>query len=99
MNDLIRPALYQAAHRVQALTSIGPERPYHVAGPICESSDAFGRDILMPELTRGDLLAIRSAGAYGETMSSGYNLRGPAGVIYSSDLKRNAPSLRITSET
>lgn len=76
MTDLIRPALYDAYHCIQNLTS--PEQPvekYDVVGPICESSDVFVKDYDMPGLKRGDLVAMRSAGAYGEIMASQYNCR------------------------
>lgn len=75
MTDLIRPALYQARHRIENLTSDDPGKLYDVVGPICESSDVFGHDVLLPRVHRGDLLAIRSAGAYGEAMASCYNCR------------------------
>jgi diaminopimelate decarboxylase len=82
MTDLIRPALYQAHHKIENLTSNGKLMRYDVVGPICESSDVFARYIELPETSRGDLLAIRSAGAYGEVMASRYNLRDlPAGVF------------------
>lgn len=74
--DLIRPALYDAFHYIQNLTS--PEAPvekYDVVGPICESSDVFVKDYEMPQVKRGDLIALRSAGAYGEIMASQYNCR------------------------
>lgn len=83
MTELIRPALYQASHRVDVLTSNKPSQIYDVVGPICESSDTFQRAIQLPALERGDLVAIRSAGAYGEVMSSGYNLRDRVKAIYS----------------
>ncbi|TVQ67004.1 MAG: diaminopimelate decarboxylase [Balneolaceae bacterium] len=83
MTELIRPALYQASHRVDVLTSSKPEKTYDVVGPICESSDTFQRGIRLPELQRGDLVAIRSAGAYGEVMSSGFNLRERVKSYYS----------------
>ena len=83
MTELIRPALYQAQHRVDPLTSSRPEKTYDVVGPICESSDTFRKGILLPELQRGDLVAIRSAGAYGEVMSSGFNLRERVKAVYS----------------
>ena len=73
--DLIRPALYQAYHRIENITSDGPEVAYDVVGPICESTDVFAKQIDLNECHRGDLLAIRSAGAYGEIMASGYNCR------------------------
>ncbi len=76
MSDLIRPALYQAHHKIQNLTSTEESNcRYDVVGPICESSDCFGEDELLPAVKRGDLLAIRSAGAYGEIMASRYNCR------------------------
>lgn len=75
MTDLIRPALYQAYHKVVNLTSQLPEEKYDVVGPICESSDVFVEDYTMPGAQRGDLLALRSAGAYGEIMASCYNCR------------------------
>ena len=85
MTDLIRPALYQAHHAIQLVATDAAERPrqtYDVVGPICESSDVFGVDETMPELKRGDILAIRSAGAYGEIMASQYNLRKLPGAIF-----------------
>lgn len=73
--DLIRPALYEAFHRIENVSSNLPEKNYDVVGPICESSDVFIKNWGMNETKRGDLLAIRSAGAYGEIMASQYNLR------------------------
>lgn len=82
MTDLIRPALYQAHHAIQNLTGDGrPELKYDVVGPICESSDVFGMNETLPEVRRGDLLALRSAGAYGEVMASRYNLRALPGCM------------------
>lgn len=89
MTELIRPALYGAHHKIESISAsnqlqLSQELPfmtednletYDVVGPICESSDIFAHDIQLPRLQRGDLLAIRSAGAYGETMASQYNLR------------------------
>lgn len=75
MTDLIRPALYQAFHHVENISSEGPLDKYDVVGPICESSDIFGEDITLNQSKRGDFIAIRSAGAYGETMVSKYNCR------------------------
>lgn len=82
MSDLLRPALYGAHHKIENIsTPEAPERTYDVVGPICESSDVFGKDEHLPELQRGTLVALRSAGAYGETMASHYNLRPiPAGI-------------------
>lgn len=76
MTDLIRPALYDAFHLIQNITSPNaPIERYDVVGPICESSDVFVKDFNLPNVQRGDLLAIRSAGAYGEIMASQYNCR------------------------
>lgn len=95
MTELIRPALYQAFHKIENLSSNAagkkssqrkPDsqiRKYDVVGPICESSDCFGKAVLLPETKRGDLIAIRSAGAYGEVMSSTYNLREKVKAVYS----------------
>ncbi len=85
MTELIRPALYQAYHKIENLTATAENRElnkYDVVGPICESSDCFGKAVVLPETKRGDLVAIRSAGAYGEVMSSNYNLRETASCIY-----------------
>ena len=82
--DLIRPALYQAYHRIENLSSELPEEEYDVVGPICESSDTFVKDYFMNQTKRGDLIALRSAGAYGEIMASQYNLR-KLPKAYSSD--------------
>lgn len=75
MTDLIRPALYQAYHKVENITSTDEMETYDVVGPICESSDVFVKDTLLNKAKRGDLFALRSAGAYGEIMASGYNCR------------------------
>jgi len=82
--DLIRPALYQAYHKIENISSNEPMETYDVVGPICESTDVFAKQIDLNRTQRGDLLAIRSAGAYGEIMASQYNCRQlPAG--YTSD--------------
>ncbi|MFU8812442.1 MAG: diaminopimelate decarboxylase [Balneolaceae bacterium] len=86
MTELIRPALYQANHAITALTSSKPESVYDVVGPICETSDTFSKKLSLPELERGDLVAIRSAGAYGQVMSSDFNLRDRAKAIFSDAL-------------
>ena len=75
MTDLIRPALYQAHHKMENLTSDEAMQTYDVVGPICESSDVFGKAIDLNKVKRGDLIALRSAGAYGEIMASSYNCR------------------------
>ena len=82
MTELMRPALYQAYHKIENI-SRSAEHPdaaagvvkYDVVGPICESTDCFGKEVELPETFRGDLIAIRSTGAYGEVMASNYNLR------------------------
>ena len=73
--DLIRPALYQAYHKIENISSDEPAETYDVVGPICESTDVFAKQIDLNRAHRGDLLAIRSAGAYGEIMASQYNCR------------------------
>ncbi len=75
MTDLIRPALYQAYHKIENITSDKAMETYDVVGPICESSDVFGKAIDLNKVERGDLIALRSAGAYGEIMASSYNCR------------------------
>ncbi len=82
MTDLIRPALYNAYHKIENITSNEPVETYDVVGPICESSDVFAKATDLNKTHRGDLIAIRSAGAYGEIMASGYNCRQlPKGYI------------------
>ena len=75
MTDLIRPALYQAYHKIENITSDEAIETYDEVGPICESSDVFGKAIDLNKVHRGDLFALRSAGAYGEIMASAYNCR------------------------
>lgn len=87
--ELIRPAMYQAYHQIENIskpTSNSSEH-YDVVGPICESSDVFGKEILLPVSERGDLIALRSAGAYGEIMASTYNCRPLPKSYFSSDFK------------
>ena len=84
MTDLIRPALYQASHKIENLSSDGALHTYDVVGPICESSDVFAKGIELNTVHRGDLIAMRSAGAYGEIMASQYNCR-KLPVGYTSD--------------
>ena len=85
--ELIRPALYQAYHRIENLSSELPEEEYDVVGPICESSDTFAKEYFMNGTKRGDIIALRSAGAYGEIMASQYNLRKLPKAYTSDDLK------------
>ena len=86
MNDLIRPALYQAVHKIENLSSDGKINYYDVVGPVCESSDTFGKNVALPETKRGDIIAIRSAGAYGEAMASRYNLRDLPLSVFSDEI-------------
>jgi diaminopimelate decarboxylase len=93
MTELMRPALYQAYHQIENLSkaadssTMGSSAPalirYDVVGPICESTDCFGKEVELPLTSRGDLVAIRTAGAYGEVMASGYNLRERVKSVYS----------------
>lgn len=88
MTELIRPALYQSYHKIENISVSIMNRPaslvrYDVVGPICESSDCFGKSVMLPETKRGDLIAIRTTGAYGEVMASQYNLREKPRAFYS----------------
>jgi diaminopimelate decarboxylase len=85
--DLIRPALYQAYHHIENLSSDLALEPYDVVGPICESSDTFAKGFVLNQTKRGDLIALRSAGAYGEIMASQYNLRKLPKAYTSDDLR------------
>lgn len=83
MTDLIRPALYQASHLIENITSNESAEMYDVVGPICESSDVFAKGVELNGSHRGDLIALRSAGAYGEIMASRYNCRElPKGIMF-----------------
>ncbi len=88
MTELIRPALYQSSHHIQNLNKLNQtyDHKFDVVGPICESSDCFGKAIPLPKSERGDLFAIRTAGAYGQVMSSQYNLRELAKTVYYEEL-------------
>jgi len=86
MTELLRPALYQAFHKIENLSSTDEHENYDVVGPICESSDCFGKAVSLPKTKRNDLIAIRSAGAYGEVMASNYNLRQTAKSFFSDDM-------------
>lgn len=87
MNDLIRPALYQANHAIENLTSVSKRKMrYDVVGPVCESSDQFGKNIILPQTQRGDLIALHTAGAYGQVMGMRYNQRDLAKAYYSDEI-------------
>ncbi|MES2591930.1 MAG: diaminopimelate decarboxylase [Bacteroidota bacterium] len=94
MTELMRPALYQAYHKIENISKSESPIPnpkseifkYDVVGPICESSDCFGKAVTLPETFRGDVVAIRTAGAYGEVMSSAYNLRDRVKAVYSDEI-------------
>ena len=75
MNDLIRPSLYKAYHKIEAIDVKGEKTLADVVGPVCESGDFFGKDISLPALKHNDLIVVQSAGAYGFTMASNYNTR------------------------
>ncbi|MFZ4862812.1 diaminopimelate decarboxylase [Sphingobacterium sp. Mn56C] len=85
MTELMRPMLYQAYHKIEKIgADVGAkELNYDVVGPICESSDCFGKEVPLPQSQRGDLIAIRTAGAYGEVMASRYNLREEVRYVFS----------------
>lgn len=86
MTELLRPALYQAYHKIENLSSEEKPDYYDVVGPICESSDYFGKSVKLPKTKRNDFIAVRSVGAYGEAMSSRYNLRNIALSYFSDEL-------------
>ena len=84
--ELIRPAMYEAYHRIENVSSNEAIQHYDVVGPICESSDVFGKDVELNKAHRGDFIALRSAGAYGEVMASQYNCRKLPTAYYSDTL-------------
>ncbi len=86
MTELIRPALYQAYHKITNISGTGNTEKYDIVGPVCESSDYFGKQVKLTNVKRGDLLVIHSTGAYGEVMRSGYNLREPVKSYYSDEV-------------
>ena len=91
MNDLIRPALYGAYHRIENLSAtmrpfFPSHQAYDIVGPVCESSDVWGAGRLLPLSVRGDLMAIRSTGAYGQVMASRYNMKDLAPAVYSDSI-------------
>jgi len=75
MNDLIRPSLYNAYHKIEAVGAEGEKTPADVVGPVCESGDFFGKNVPLPPLNHNDIIVVQSAGAYGFTMASNYNTR------------------------
>ncbi|UBM61986.1 diaminopimelate decarboxylase [Candidatus Sulfidibacterium hydrothermale] len=90
MTDLIRPALYGAQHKIQNISRPGAQiknYKYDVVGPVCETSDSFDDDVMLPKTKRGDLVAIRSTGAYGEIMVSQYTLRNKPKAVYSDEIR------------
>ncbi|MCD7969796.1 MAG: diaminopimelate decarboxylase [Alistipes sp.] len=83
MTELIRPALYQARHAIENLDGSGrPQAEYTIGGTVCESSDTFARNLSLPELQRGDLVSIKTAGAYGAAMASRYNMHDLPRAVY-----------------
>jgi diaminopimelate decarboxylase len=93
MTELIRPALYNSVHKIENLSKNGLEESppdaysrYDIVGPVCETTDFLGKNVNLPLTFRGDLLAVYSVGAYGQSMASNYNLREKAGVVYSDEL-------------
>lgn len=87
MTELMRPALYQAHHHIENISSkVSDKFEYDVVGPICETTDAFARGFALPKSSRGDHLILYSAGAYGEVLKNRYNLRDEVGAVYSDDL-------------
>lgn len=87
MTELMRPALYQAYHKIENISKLASADSvkYDVVGPICESTDCFGKEVELPETLRGDLIALRSTGAYGEVMASHYNLRENIVSVYDTE--------------
>jgi diaminopimelate decarboxylase len=88
MTELMRPALYQAYHQIENISVPTGEGnvKYDVVGPICESTDCFGKEVELQETFRNDLIAIRSTGAYGEVMASHYNLRETVQTVSNEDV-------------
>ena len=98
MNDLIRPALYGAYHKIENLsaaqrTFFPTHQAYDIVGPVCESSDVWGAGRLLPLSVRGDLMAIRSTGAYGQVMASRYNMKDLAPSVFSDALEDAKPAV------
>jgi len=98
MTDLIRPALYQAFHLTENICRDEEAEKYDVVGPICESTDIFGEDVLLSKSYRGDLIAIYTTGAYGQVMSSKYNMRDRAKAYYVSQGKLYSEASYLVGE-
>ncbi len=98
MNDLLRPSLYEAYHKIESLSNEGEQTPADVVGPVCESGDFLGKGILLPQLKHNDLLIVHSAGAYGFSMSSNYNTRNRAAEVAVEDRKDRLIRARETFE-
>lgn len=98
MNDLLRPSLYNAYHKIEALDNDGEQTPADVVGPVCESGDFLGKGILLPQLKHNDLLVVHSAGAYGFSMSSNYNSRNRVAEVAVQDGKDRLIRARETFE-
>ena len=81
MNDLLRPSLYGAYHKIEAVQKNGEKTPADVVGPVCESGDFLGKDVELPPLEHNEILIVHSTGAYGFTMSSNYNTRGKVAEV------------------
>ena len=81
MNDLLRPSLYNAYHKIEAIQKEGEISPADVVGPVCESGDFLGKNVALPPMNHNDILVVHSAGAYGFTMSSNYNTRGRSAEV------------------
>ena len=98
MNDLIRPALYQAYHGIRAVQETGDTMFGDLVGPVCESGDFFAQERELPAVQAGDLLAVMSAGAYGYAMSSNYNSRGRAAEVMVNGSRHELVTARETVE-
>ncbi len=98
MNDLLRPSLYNAYHKIEAVSVEGEKTEADVVGPICESGDFFGKNVPLPPLKHNDLVVVHSAGAYGFTMASNYNTRGKSAEVALQDGKDRLIRQRETYE-
>jgi len=98
MNDLLRPSLYDAYHKIEVLDKTENSTDCNVVGPVCESGDFFAKNIQLPQTEHNDIMAIYSAGAYGFTMASNYNTRGKVSEIAIEDGKDRLIRRRETFE-